>query len=64
MERAAPGATFIEAPLLPATLRISRGRGAGIFGGSAVFMRPAYDPLSIAIMGVGILLVTALAFVF
>jgi hypothetical protein len=35
-----------------------------MFGGSAVFMRPAYDPLSIAIMGVGILLVTALAFVF
>jgi len=27
-------------------------------------MRPAYDPLSIAIMGVGILLVAALAFVF
>jgi hypothetical protein len=35
-----------------------------MLGGSAVFMRPAYDPVSIAIMGIGILLVAALAFIF
>jgi hypothetical protein len=35
-----------------------------MLGGSTVFMRPAYDPVSIVIMGVGILLVAALAFVY
>ena len=29
-----------------------------------MFLRPAYDPVSIAIIGFGILLVTALAFVY
>jgi hypothetical protein len=56
---------FTEVPFLQVNFRISRGRGAlNNKGGSTVFMRPAYDPLSIAIMGVGILLVAALAFVF
>ena len=31
-----------------------------MLGGSTVSMRPAYDPVSIVIMGVGILLVAAL----
>jgi hypothetical protein len=29
-----------------------------------MFVRPTYDPLSIAIMGFGILLITALVFVY